>query len=824
MKTGLESLEVGAPDITYSGNQGPKSPQEDQRMMQEHLISQIEEEYSRHVFEMEEQGLQPMSMQEFMQQVLAEGQMSSNEEPTMGDMAGGENDRVRELLLLEETQGLSEEEKEELRQLIKTISAQMPQGDMPMDMEQDPRTMAAGGGIMDTEKGFAMQAGVKNYLGKQKTVSDVPVKWQSGKDKPSTELAYITDAEKKLLLKEDIHGSLKDGPNTGPEGIMSLDSQGDMGGSEDKGTGGSDGYGGGYGGQATEQGGGGDGGVSGEQARAAAAAAARAEAAKAAANTETEAEKIARLALIKKEEEEQAKRTATFLPSSQAFNLYDVDQSNKSTMLGLGVDPRMFAADGGRMEYAGGLGVLRGKLSNQQFGYDEDEEDIKKLAFGGLAGLPPVTMQTEGQNIQSFPDDESMNMAQGPQNPMPMPMQRPMMNQPMMNQQMMNPQMAGLMASRQAAAFGGLMGEDGRRAYGFGSIGRIFKKVTSLPRKLVKTVKKISKSKFGKMALMAAAMYYAPALATKMGGAGMPTGSFMQTLASGNRMAAFKTLMPGGVSPFSGQQSTLFNFMKPGVKDIVKNVVKDKAKKSFFSPSNVFMGITGLSGLAGLSAAKQGQEPLDEATSRENDFNPFDEYGGVAGLRKKVLAGNLDRGEFAFQQQPMYAANGGRIGYQDAGPVIDQETQAMILDMNNRGMDIDTISTITQQDAATINAILSAQNQKAMGGRMGYAEGGESELLDMGGMEKDYRNDGGFVPMGEYERKDDVPARLSKNEFVFTADAVRNAGGGDIDKGAEIMENMMENLEAGGKVSKGSQGLSGAREMFQTQQRLGEVL
>jgi hypothetical protein len=315
----------------------------------------------------------------------------------------------------------------------------------------------------------------------------------------------------------------------------------------------------------------------------------------------------------------------------------------------------------------------------------------------------------------------------------------------------------------------------------------------------------------------------------------MAPGSFMQTLASGRNLqgfeklrtigSAFKTLAPGGVSPFSGQQSTLFNFMKPGLKDVVKNVAKEKAKKSFLSPSTAFMGITALSSLAGLKAAKQGQEPLDEATSRENDFNPFDEYGGVAGLRKKVLAGNLDRGEFAFQQQPMYAANGGRIGYQDAGPVIDQETQAMILDMNNRGMDIDTISTITQQDAATINAILSAQNQKAMGGRMGYAEGGdEGELLDMGGMEKDYRNDGGFVPMGEYERKDDVPARLSKNEFVFTADAVRNAGGGDIDKGAEIMENMMTNLENGGKVSQGSQGLEGAREMFQTQQRLGEVL
>ena len=75
----------------------------------------------------------------------------------------------------------------------------------------------------------AVQGGVKNYLGEQETVSDVPIKWKSGPNKPATELAYITDAEKKLLLKEDIHGSLKDGPNEGPKGIISLDSQGDRG-------------------------------------------------------------------------------------------------------------------------------------------------------------------------------------------------------------------------------------------------------------------------------------------------------------------------------------------------------------------------------------------------------------------------------------------------------------------------------------------------------------------------------------------------------------------------------------------------------------------
>lgn len=120
----------------------------------------------------------------------------------------------------------------------------------------------------------------------------------------------------------------------------------------------------------------------------------------------------------------------------------------------------------------------------------------------------------------------------------------------------------------------------------------------------------------------------------------------------------------------------------------------------------------------------------------------------------------------------------------------------------------------------------------ADGGRMGYQEGGDAEpvaektmpLLDMDGKEMDLRKEGGFVPLGRMERADDVPARLSKNEFVFTADAVRNAGEGDIDKGAEVMYNMMKNLESGGEVSEESQGLDGAREMFKTSQRLEEVL
>ena len=96
------------------------------------------------------------------------------------------------------------------------------------------------------------------------------------------------------------------------------------------------------------------------------------------------------------------------------------------------------------------------------------------------------------------------------------------------------------------------------------------------------------------------------------------------------------------------------------------------------------------------------------------------------------------------------------------------------------------------------------------GVRVGRAEGG---IMDLGGMEKDYRAEGGFVPIAGKEKADDVPARLSKNEFVFTADAVRNAGGGDIDAGAEVMQNMMENLESGGQISEESQG-GGGEEMI----------
>ena len=91
--------------------------------------------------------------------------------------------------------------------------------------------------------------------------------------------------------------------------------------------------------------------------------------------------------------------------------------------------------------------------------------------------------------------------------------------------------------------------------------------------------------------------------------------------------------------------------------------------------------------------------------------------------------------------------------------------------------------------------------------RAGVAMGGSPEVPTgevrtnpQGVMELDYRETGGRVPIGIREKADDVPAMLSKDEFVFTSKAVKNAGNGDVDKGAERLYKVMDILENGGTI------------------------
>jgi len=164
-----------------------------------------------------------------------------------------------------------------------------------------------------------------------------------------------------------------------------------------------------------------------------------------------------------------------------------------------------------------------------------------------------------------------------------------------------------------------------------------------------------------------------------------------------------------------------------------------------------------------------------------------------------------------FVQPSFFAAGGGladipRGGYSDGETVMKDLSK----DPNYKGW-------LKLYEKNPEAAMMNENAQEYLRFYNSKADGG---IMDLGGMEKDYR-EGGFVPIGAEERADDVPARLSKNEFVFTADAVRNAGGGDIDKGAEVMQNMMDNLEAGGMISEESQGKENpAQAMFDQAQML----
>jgi len=417
-------------------------------------------------------------------------------------------------------------------------------------------------------------------------------------------------------------------------------------------------------------------------------------------------------------------------------------------------------------------------------------------------------------------------------------------------QQMAQQQMPQQMP-RQMAAFGGIMGLDGRRKYGIGS-------------SLKKFVRKIIPNEVSELAVKAApfvAPFNAP-LAGLMAGVGSfdQTGRIGSSLKAGLGTYAQGKILSGigGGGYQGGKTMNPFNksmytqFTKPiGTKSGIGQLFKGGKFNNPFATTpkdmskfnELGLGGSNPSGIAGTAT----EFPTGDAAQFESIMgNPSTQIAnqGFTQAPKGFLGQTVDKvmeyvptsfSDLTDPKKLLGAAGILTLGTKllGGGP---EETIDTIMSRGD-GYDMEDIRTrVTEAfkdpSGKKLEALriefpyLGTKESKnldamAMGGRIRRAEGG---LMDLGGMEKDYRAEGGFVPIGRKEKADDVPARLSVNEFVFTADAVRNAGGGDIDQGAEIMENMMKHLEQGGQVSEESQGMQGARDMFATSQRLGEVL
>ena len=334
-------------------------------------------------------------------------------------------------------------------------------------------------------------------------------------------------------------------------------------------------------------------------------------------------------------------------------------------------------------------------------------------------------------------------------------------------------------------AEGGIIDEEtGRQMYGLGK----------LVRKATRAVKKVAKSPIGKAALLYAGTAGLGALGAGAARAGTGFGIFAPSAVKANLGTAFTRFMGGKLAPNLFDEVALTG----------KQNLLQRAIGSF--PGGVGGAITAVS-LLPLLGLGTGDESEEEAQAILDQ----------SGLDIAAIRANPNQ-----YLAPAFKAEGGRIGYDNGGYTFDQ--------FKKDKFKVDQFMGEEQMRKLYEKMM---REKKIREQRTMVAEGGSMKepvakktmpLLDMGGQEMDLRAEGGFVPIGRMEKADDVPARLSKNEFVFTADAVRNAGDGNVDKGAEVMYNMMKNLEAGGEVSEESQGLEGARRMFQTSQRLEEVL
>ena len=315
-----------------------------------------------------------------------------------------------------------------------------------------------------------------------------------------------------------------------------------------------------------------------------------------------------------------------------------------------------------------------------------------------------------------------------------------------------NPEEAALLKS---------LGGAGEDINGTGIKSYFLKKVL---RKAKKAVKKVVKSPIGKAAVLGGLGYLG---AAKLGGLG-----------------GIKSSLFGSAGKFLGPVSK--GFMSRSTPGLLGKLGLTKGGGSFgLTGLGKIAGIGGLSGLAGLMAA--GEQDEDEI-----DISDIDRGEGID-FADIIRRARLNDPEFRFLPPSQFQnlAEGGGVG----SLAMNKENVKQKFVSDEAGAIAKKGGGVTPEDMGKLKRsdFDNEENYKRYLRQLNRkAEGG---IMDLGGNEMDLRG-GGFVPLGAKEKADDVPARLSKNEFVMTADAVRAAGGGSVDKGADKMYNMMKNLEA----------------------------
>jgi hypothetical protein len=327
-----------------------------------------------------------------------------------------------------------------------------------------------------------------------------------------------------------------------------------------------------------------------------------------------------------------------------------------------------------------------------------------------------------------------------------------------------------------------------RQMYGLGSF------VKKAVKGVTKGIKSIAKSDLGKAAIIGGLGMYAGGLGPFASGgtlSGIRGAGFLRNLGptlfgtglpTGPRGPASKGIL-GGLKNFLGGEKTLGKTL------------------------GVMAGGTLLGGL--LAKAEEGDEEAIAATRDVGALRSYLDKGyRNLGYKEDEIPALVEQGVAEYTSQQSNFAAGGRVkfgsGSEDYGDLIDAY---------EKGIDVMPGESLTDY----INRIRESERKKsAMGGRIGYAFGNKPEqnAIQAAGIEGlplnqnpagvtelDLRETGGFIPpVGVKEKADDIPAMLANNEFVFTADAVRGMGDGNVNKGAQRMYDMMKKLEKGGRV------------------------